>query len=120
MGAHYRALRSGRIKVTYDTPEEDPRFGEAGASIRLFPPISEEQIERVLQCLHQDAARVLPPGTTYDMRAKLPGSKDPGIAWYHVHTMKDWPVTGMVPYPGITNPLGGYMQLGTFRTPDAS
>jgi hypothetical protein len=119
MATHYRTFADGSIGVTYDTPEENPRFGEDGISIRLPAAINQQRIEWLLQCLHGDAARALPPGTTYDIRATVAESKDPGIAWYHVHAMKDWPVTGMVAYPGIRNPLGGYMQLGTFRTPDA-
>jgi hypothetical protein len=132
MAARYSLLQDGSFRVTYDSPEENPNFGECGNSIdnegghvtlKELGPASVEKFERDMpqhiEMLHQMAREKLPPGTVYDIRGKIPSDygRSRGVAWYHVDAMKDWPVTGPIPYPGTLNGLGGYMQLGTFRTP---
>jgi len=72
-----------------------------------------------LEQLHIWAREALPPGTVYEIRGRIPGDygRTQGVAWYHEPEMADWEVTGPIPWPGEKTPLGGYMRLGTFRTP---
>jgi hypothetical protein len=114
MAAHYEMLEDGVFKVSYDTDEENPRFGEVGLSVPVSMYLSEKGLQRVLEILHTDAANVLPAGTVYDLRVN---SQKTAAAWYHVDAMKNWPLTEAVAWPGKINPLGGYFMLGTFRTP---
>ncbi len=113
---HVKVLGDGRVQITYDTPEENPRFGEAGESVPLARNPSPESVTGAVRTLHAAAAKALPPGTVYELRSMIPGLDIGGIAWYHIDRMKDWPVTGAIPWPGEINPLGGYVKLGTFRT----
>jgi hypothetical protein len=110
-----KVLEDGRISITYDPPEENPNYGEVWASIPVEKDPSPENIDRVVSQLHLDAKKALPPGTVYDLRTTFDGS---GIAWYHVDAMRDWPVTGEIPYPWKKNELGGYFILGIFKTSD--
>jgi hypothetical protein len=113
MAEHVKVREDGSVEITYDSPEEHPCYGEAGKSISIrgWGP---EEIQKIISRLHLDAEDNLPPGTVYDLRMKIDGS---GVAWYHVDAMKHWPITGVIPYPGKANKLGGYIMLGTFQTP---
>jgi len=132
MSLKYFVLEDGSVQVSYDSPEDNPNFGECGNAIenvnervtllelgRASIDKFERDMPRHIEMLHEMARKKLPPGTVYDLRAKIPSDygRNRGVAWYHVAAMKDWPVTGAIPYPGTRNELGGYMQLGTFRTP---
>jgi hypothetical protein len=116
MSVDYKVLEDGRISITYDPPEENPNYGEVGASIPVEKDPTPEDIDRVVSQLHLDAKKALPPGTVYDLRTTFDGS---GIAWYHVDAMRDWPVLLLhhyIRWPGEKHELGGYYTLGTYRT----
>ncbi len=132
MPMNYSVDEDGSVRVSYDPPEDNPNFGECGGaiensseclSLRELGRASVSEFERDmpqhLEMLHEMARKKLPPGTVYELRGKIPSDygRSRGVAWYHIDAMGDWPVTGAIPYPGTKNQLGGYMQLGTFRTP---
>lgn len=118
---------------SYDPPESAPWYGELGEAICYGPDSRDEWKERGiadraawvaampqhLTELHDRAKQALPPGTVHELRGKVPTNygRDVGVAWYHLPEMKDWEVTGAVPWPGEFHRLGGYFKLGTFRTP---
>jgi hypothetical protein len=78
-------------------------------------------IELAERVLHEGANKTLPPGTVYDLRHTVVTSNGPAhhvISWHHAPEMNDWPVDETAPcWPGTVNALGGYLMLGTFRTP---
>lgn len=114
MTEHARIRNDGSVEITYDPPESSPYRGELGLSVPINPNADPSDVLRAMTVLHEDARKCLTTGTVYDLRARADLK---GMAWYHVPAMKDWSVTDAIPWPGKPNPLGGYIQLGTFRTP---
>lgn len=113
-------MRNKTIRVTYDPPESDPRYGEAGDVIERDCPKAQwlADLPEHIEALHQRARASLPAETVYELRGKVTANHGlgHGIAWYHIDAMKDREVTGAIPWPGKFNELGGYYLLGTFRT----
>lgn len=133
MTCRYEVQPDGAIRVFYDPPEENPNFGECGQAIecdgdsvtveRLEPstlPRFVSELPVHIEELHRRAREALPVGAVYEIRGMIPQKygRRYGIAWYHIDAMKDWEVTGVIPYPGKLNSLGGYMILGTFQVPE--
>ncbi len=108
-----RAIEYGRL--TYRT---------LGSSVlRAHVVVSEED---VLVFLQIDAAAHLPPGTRYEVRAKLPGIGQPvdqkTMVWYRTKSMDDEPewlcgLQHIFPDRGYIFPESGYRLIGRFVTP---
>lgn len=133
MTSRYETQPDGTVRVFYDPPESNPNYGECGEAIEcdgesvVIKTLGPSDLSRFVDDLsvhidelHRRAQGALPAGTVYEIRGMMPQSygRRYGVAWYHVDAMKDWPVTGSIVYPGKRNELGGYMMLGTFRTPE--
>jgi|ERR1700679_1214481 len=138
-------VKTTRLRVWYDAPEEDFNYGECGMSVDCRFDVSPEALKRVIQsALLPDAYKTLPPNTVFEIRGKSKpidnrvsyfGRKPAGrladeiaqwgVAWYHLPKMhvgldtEKHPLFEFEDHRIIEdNPLGGYMVLAMMRTPD--
>ena len=122
--------KEGYFNVRYDDPTEDPHFGEQAESVenchsrerlvlREMPHcMAFEKPEQIVGFLMARAGEKLPPGTVFEIRAKIPSDygRAQGLCWYTVAAMQSWPLEPYIPYPGRVIDLGGYLYLGRFKT----
>lgn len=136
MSEHIEEVDDGQggknLRIWWDTPEEDPSYGERGQAIAIqdldllvqkLMPMGTEEFDRsapfIIDRLHKLAREELGSGALYEIRGKVPTNygRGRGLAWYTSAAMQTLEVTGPRAYPGLYNELGGYSFLGRFRTP---
>lgn len=123
--AIYKNTKKG-LKVIYDPPEDNPNFGEAGASIEhdgnlVARNLWLKRVDMYLDGLQKMAIKELPPGTIYEIRSMIPVNYGYriGVAWYSNRAMQQKPELPLMPYPGELDELGGFKFMGRMRTPVA-
>ena len=94
----------------------DPSW-EYGAAIPVTDYNNEEMLKMVMEQLRGDIIKYLPPGTKYEIRAKIPTDfgRSKALSWYYHPRMASLPI--MEPSTKIEkfDDFRGYAILGRFR-----